>query len=182
MRDDRNRWPPAQHTTQAARVFDGVELSLWEPTAIFMVTAPAFFLDQQLRPLAWPEAAKLERLQRPAAGRLALRLRRDRALVLEGSGGGSGLQTGLREAGRVLVTDMSGGYVFARLDGPLALSLLQTGCALDPGQPSASVLRLWHGFEAMICPVAGAQAFLIGVEAPWFDALWSRLLSEAQTA
>ena len=178
MRDDRHRWPRAQHTKQAARAFDGLELSLWEPSRAFLVTGPAFMLEQAFRPLGWPDAAKQESA-RPAAARLSLRLRRDQVLVLDDPGLSQG---GLWAEGRGLVTDMSGGYVFAQLDGPRALSVLQTGCALDPAQPSASVVRLWHDFEVMICRGAGEQGYLMGVEAPCLDGLWGRLVTEAETA
>ena len=168
MRDDRTRWPAAQHADQRARAFNGLNLEVWEPSRAFLITGPKPFL-QLFSPLTWPEPAQ------PKAGRVALSLRRDRVLVL----GDPGMATGVTADGRSLVSDMSGGFIFTRLEGAEALTVLQSGCALDPREPSASVLRLWHGFEAMIFR-EGEQAFAIGVEAPWFDGLWSRLVTEAE--
>jgi hypothetical protein len=119
----------------------------------------------------WPE---------PAVGACyAVRLRRDRILVVNGPE----LRDGWHAAAGVAVSDVSGGLAVLDVTGPNALDLLRRGTEISPDVPSRSVSRLLFGLDVHAYRHgAGAGTIRLHVEAPFVEALWSRLHWEIRDA
>ncbi|WP_158970564.1 aminomethyltransferase family protein [Chachezhania sediminis] len=170
MRDDADRWPAPSPAD--AMVLNGKAVSLRRvvPARQVLVSGErtaALTLVDLPRAAGWPEEA--------GDPPHALSLRRDRILVIDGPAMTAGWCADLGLA----VSDVTCGLAVFEVTGPAAMTLLATGTEIALSEPSASVLRLWHGFEVMICRLAGDR-FRIHTGAGRAEALWQTACAQAR--
>ena len=168
MAERSDRWEPPLPEARGPVTGAGVTLSLCPLPRQTVLSGPVgncLALAGQAGATGWPE---------PAAGdSYALRLRRDRILVVNGPD----LADGWVGRSGVAVSDMTGAYVVFEITGPRALEILATGTELDPGLASGSVMRRFHRQEGLLYRWQDFDTYRVHVQRWHFDAMW-RLLAE----
>ena len=139
MRDDSRRWPEFNLDKAPVKLGD-VILSSAKVARQTVISGPlenALKLCGLEKAQGWPDVVTEETY--------ALRLRRDRILVVNGPP----LEDGWHAEHGLAVSDMSGGLVVFEIDGPGALPILRRGTEINVNEPSLSVTRrLWgHATE-----------------------------------
>lgn len=167
MRDDSAKWSADRGTQRPPVRTGGVQICLLQPHRQTLISGPhtaALALAGCSAATGWPA---------PASGETyALRLRRDRILVVNGSD----LTDGWHADPGLAVSDMTGGYAVIALSGDGATDLLNTGTELDPAQPSASVARLLHGYPVLLYRFQGETTdYRLHVPRASLEGLWSLL-------
>lgn len=166
MRDDRHRWAPPVLEIAHSLVGSGVAARRVLPQRQVVISGrrdSALRLAGLGRAFTWPEIAPL--------GAYAVSLRRDRILAVDVGP----IATGWFEAEQLAVSEVTDGYEVVEISGPGAMDFLQTGTELSLDEPSASVLRLWHGFGIMLYRYEAQTKYRIHVGSVYAEGLWSRL-------
>lgn len=169
MRNDTHRWPEPITLTQPALAGSGVEIRVCDTPSQTLISGDfkaAVKIAQTPTAHGWPDMVSDEHH--------ALRLRRDRILVVNGSK----IAPGWRETEGLAITDASATYCIIELKGANALSLFQSGTEIDLRCPSASVMRRWHGINCMIV-VIGDQEFRMHIPRSYLNYVWDMLGTQA---
>ncbi len=170
MRDDSARWDPAAGLDREAFQTPAVTLKILRPNRQTLISGPypaALQCANVETATGWPEAA--------LGDHYAVRLRRDRILVINGDA----LSDGWHAAKGVAVSDMTGGYAMLALGGPKAFDLLRRGTEITPDAASKSVLRGFHGYPVMLYS-HGAGQFRLHIPSAMVDGFWSLLADLAR--
>lgn len=165
MRDDSTRWTPALGTDRVAEQSGGVTLMSFRPARQTLISGPvsaALNLSNILSAIGWPEPAGKDSY--------ALRLRRDRILVVNGPA----LADGWHDDHGLAVSDVTDGYIACQLNGPGALDVVNRGTEIDWTVPSGSVSRRFAGFSVLIYAM-DAASICLHVPHSQFDGLWQLL-------
>ncbi|WP_342077316.1 hypothetical protein [Yoonia sp. SS1-5] len=171
MRNDTDRWAATTVGQKAPASFAGVTMSHvtgLEQTLISGPRAAALSHVQLTSAIGWPDCATGERY--------AVSLRRDRVLAIGFACGRFGWND---EAG-LAISQMSQGYGVVDLTGPDALPILQTGTELSPKTPSASAVRLWHGYDLIVYALGHNDGFRLHIPAALLEAAWDMLSRQAK--
>ena len=170
MRDDSSRWLPARGLDREDVKGEGVILSVYQPRRQTLISG-SYAAGLQLTGLSgaggWPDAVTGETY--------AVRLRRDRLLVVNGEEIADGWQG---EAG-LAVSDMTFAYAVIDISGAKALGLLRHGAELDLA-PSAAVVREFSGYGILLYS-RGPEAFRLHIRRSHLDAIWTLLAHLAQS-
>lgn len=137
MRNDTTSWD----APCADQGFDREGLSvrrIW-PARQVLVSGVDVLSQVTLPVIGWPEMA---------SGPVALCLRRDRVLELDGPARQDGWRDGLA------VTDVTDGYAVFEISGAVAFDALRAGTEIRLDLPSRSVARRFHGMDALIYRIA----------------------------
>tara|TARA_B110000003_G_scaffold274697_1_gene315299 strand:+ start:161 stop:700 length:540 start_codon:yes stop_codon:yes gene_type:complete len=165
MRNDNNRWnvPVADKLIE----FPGLTIRQIQPQRLTLISGA--FSDvlnaaEVEHAFGWPDIAT------PAKnGSCAVRLRRDRALILDGGFHEDGWDV----ARGLAISDMTGAYAVFEITGVDSFAFLRRGAALDEKAPSASVNRMFHGLSAMIYAWQTDNSFRLHVTSPMQEAFWT---------
>lgn len=172
MRDDSAKWAPATGRERGSVTIGSVTLSPVLLTRQTLISGPyeaALKLAGMRFATGWPE---------PVDGdTYALRLRRDRILVINGLA----LEDGWHDAAGLAVSDMSSGYAALELKGSNAFAVLQRGTEISRTQPSASVARLFYGHAAFIY-ARGPGCYRLHCGAAQLESVWELLATFAEQA
>lgn len=150
MRDDSHRWDPPRAPDAPIDLGPAV-LRPVRLARQLLVSGPGIRAGAGAPLVEWPGDAP--------AGPCALGLRRDRVLMIDGPE----MAEGWDSARAIAISDMSDGYAVFNLSGPGALDLLRRGAAIDPRQPSASVVRLLFGIEVFLYRMQDGPRFRLHV-------------------
>jgi len=164
MRDDSGKWPMALGTDRPPFETSGVRLSIVRPDRQTMLSGPITTCLKQAglcEAMGWPEVSETK-------GSYALRLRRDRLLVVNGAPMTQGWYNG------VATSDVSDGYGVVEVDGRDAFAVLQRGTEISRAVPSGSVARQFSGFGVFLY-ACGASRFRLHVARGHLDALCAML-------
>lgn len=137
MRDDRHKWTPAGADALPLEI-RGCRVSSVLPMRQTLMSGPGVLRTFKGALAGWPDIVSQDSY--------ALRLRRDRLLVVNGPQAREGWDAAAHQA----VSDVSDGYTVFELSGPSALHLLQHGAELSLEVPSDSVVRQIFGLSAML--------------------------------
>lgn len=169
MRDDTERWREpriareheiSRERVMLRRIFPGRQTLISGPRAAAMTLAAASGV------VAWPDIATGEAF--------SLSLRRDRLLAINGGP----FTMGWNAAEGLAISDMTSGYSVFELSGQGAMGVLATGTEIALGQPSASTLRLWHGFGIILYRYCEAERYRIHVGAGFTEAFFETILAQ----
>lgn len=138
MRNDSARWDAPCAETGFSR--EGLSLRRIWPERQVLVSGPDVLTRVGLPLIGWPDMA---------SGPVALCLRRDRVLELDGAERAEGWQNGLA------VTDVTDGYAVFEITGEGAWAALREGTEIRLDVPSRSVARRFHGLDALIYRIEG---------------------------
>ena len=170
MRDDSAKWLPAKGLDRPEYQTDSVRLSIFKPIRQTLLSGPVekcLALVDVDDAYGWPDPVP--------DGPYALRLRRDRILMVNGPELEDGWQGG------VAVSDVTDGYAVIAVDGPDAFALLQRGTEISAMVTSASVSRMFAGFGVFLS-AAGEKQFRLHVARGHLEALGSGLEGFARQA
>lgn len=171
MRNDSEKWTPALGLVRPAFSVPGFEMQMILPrrqTLISGTYSSAVALAGVGAAIGWPDKV--------AGGSYALRLRRDRVLVVNGPA----LADGWHDAEGLAVSDMTDGYAVIEIGGAHAMGVLMRGTEISPDEPSASVVRGYAGYGTLIYAGETEGRFRIHVARSFLDGLWDLLSSFAQ--
>lgn len=164
MRDDSGKWPTALGPDRPSFETSGVCLKMVRLDRQVLLSGPiAACLNEAGFGIAigWPDVVTPD-------GGYALRLRRDRVLVVNGAPIAEGWHNG------VACSDVSDGYGVIELEGRDALAVLQRGTEISRAVPSPSVARQFSGFGVLLY-ACGATRFRLHVARGHIDALYAML-------
>lgn len=163
MRDDRLRWPPVTDFQDAAIVAPHV-------------TVTSHILDRQViisgqieACLAASGCAEAFGGDRVVSGQTyALRLRRDRILVVNGGAHSDGWH---KDHG-IAISDLTSGICVFELLGPAARAVINSGTEYMTDAGSASVSHIWHGNACQIYRYEDDSRFRIHVGHAYGQSVW----------
>ena len=166
MRNDSDRWQPAGEAL-AGFAGPGVTVTPVQGRRQTLISGPvagALAAVGLTRAHGWPEVV--------AAAPYALRLRRDRVLVVDGPA----LPAGWDAQAGLAVSDMSDGLHIIEISGEKAFDLIRAGTEISRADASASVVRLLAGHEVALYFHGGGDRLRLHVSAPEAPALmlWLR--------
>lgn len=165
MRNDTHRWPKPITQTQAALIGTGLEICVCETPLQTLISGnveAAIKAAKTTKAHGWPDIVDYESH--------ALRLRRDRILVVNGLK----VELGWREAEGLAITDASASFDIIEMRGSNAMDVLQSGAEIDLRQPSASVMRRWHGINCMVVAI-GEEKYRLHVPRSYLSYVWDML-------
>jgi hypothetical protein len=163
MRDDRDKWAPALSTERPPIENKHLQLSVVKTQRQTLISGPyTKCIDICKFPEAtgWPQIA--------TGYNYAVRLRRDRILVVDGPS----LNDGWHHDAGVSVSDMSSAYILVEIKGEAALELLNRGVDLSVGVASGSVVRSFRGFEVFIYRWQSETQFRMHFQHANLEAIW----------
>ncbi len=166
MRDDRDKWAPALGAERPAIKNKHLQLSVVKTECQTLISGPyKKCLDICNLPQAtgWPQIA--------TGHNYAVRLRRDRILVVDGPS----LDDGWHDNAGVSVSDMSSAYILVEIKGDAALDLLNRGVDLDIDIASGSVVRSFRGFDVFIYRWQSETQFRMHCQHASLEAIWQLL-------
>lgn len=164
MRNDTMRWAAASEADRPSVGNDDARISIYRPQRQTLVSGPYSAALNRTRmgaAVGWPEDA--------SGAAYAVRLRRDRILVINGSA----VVDGWHSDGGLAVSEMTFAYAIIDLDGPKSLDILRQGTELTLS-PSASVAREFSGFGIFLYS-RGINSFRLHVRRSHLEAIWSLL-------
>ncbi|MBV1865771.1 MAG: hypothetical protein KUG74_15225 [Rhodobacteraceae bacterium] len=167
MRDDSTKWDTPLGQERATIAGDGFELSLIPLTCQTLISGPiaaCLAVSGQKQAFGWPDIV--------TGQPYALRLRRDRLLVVNGGQQAEGWD----ERG-VAVSDMTGAYSVIEIDGPQAIDLLNSGTELSIDLPSGTVARQFHGFATLIYRWQSLTCYRLHIQRCYLEAIWKHMQS-----
>lgn len=141
MRDDRHRWKASFDAELPTFKGPDVTLCVVTPPKMTLISGPrkaALAFAGADRAFGWPDIA--------SGAPIALSLRRDRLLILDGAA----IEPGWHTDRAVAVSDVSGAYGLIDARGPGIMALAARGTEMSLKTPSASVARLFHHYPVMI--------------------------------
>ncbi|MFK7751272.1 MAG: hypothetical protein AB8B51_01865 [Sedimentitalea sp.] len=106
----------------------------------------------------------------------ALRLRRDRILIVDGPE----LPDGWHDDLGLAVSDVTDGYGVIDIKGGTALGLLQRGTEISATLASPSVVRGFYGYDVLIYGFGGENQYRIHVPRAHFAGLFALLVTFAE--
>ena len=165
MRDDTTKWDAPLGNERAIITGDGFELTLLPTVRQTLVSGPiatCLAVSGQKQAFGWPDIVKGQPY--------ALRLRRDRLLVVNGGEQAEGWD----ERG-VAVSDVSGAYSVIEVNGPQAFDLLNSGADLNIDLASGSVARQFHGFATLIYRWQSQTCYRLHIQRCYLEAIWKHL-------
>ena len=164
MHDVTDRWPDPR--AQDLRIMrDGLSILPLPARPMALISGPvsrALATCGQMRAWGWPDPVP--------DGPVALRLRRDRILML----GGPRLEDGWNADSGLAISRMDGAWLGLTIGGRRAFDLIRRGTEISLAQPSASVTRLFCGVEIALWRSA-EEEFRLLVPAPQAAFLWQFL-------
>ena len=166
MRNDNGRRASPLGDIRDSIAGDGAHLSLIHLHRQTLLSGPidgCLALAQQAQAHSWPEIA--------SGDSYAIRLRRDRIIVLNGPI----LADGWHDDFSVAVSDMTGGYVVFELSGPRVLEVLKTGTELDINLASGSAMRRFHRHEVFLYRWQEDGRFRLHIQRGYLDSMWHLL-------
>jgi hypothetical protein len=166
MRDDAARWPADTGLDQEPIRTPGLSILVLQPDRLTLLSGPvaaSLVLAGQGEAVGWPSPAM--------GGTYALRLRRDRILVVNGPE----IATGWHGDEGVAVSEVTGGYAGVELTGAQAFAVLQRGTEITRAVASPGVARVFHGCPALIYGHSGEDRFRLRVSRAQFAGMWSLL-------
>ncbi len=171
MRNDAARWAAFSGLERPALAVGSVTIRLvpgLRQTLISGGVADLVKVLDMASLVAWPGVAQ--------GSTYAVRLRRDRALVLNGAA----LADGWHADKSVAVSHVSDAYAVIEMGGQGALAVLQRGMDLCLTEPSGSVARRFHGYPLFLYQYAQADTFRCHVRTPLLEGFWDLLAQVAQ--
>lgn len=141
MRDDRHRWKASFDAELPTFKGPDVTLCVVTPPKMTLISGQrkaALAFAGADRVFGWPDIA--------SGAPVALSLRRDRVLILDGAA----IEPGWHADSAVAVSNVSGAYGLIEARGPGIMALAVRGTEMSLGNPSASVARLFHHYPVMI--------------------------------
>lgn len=165
MRNDTHRWANSITHPHPKLVGSEIEIRVCETPRQTLISGnykTAIGTARVSKAYGWPDLVSDEHH--------ALRLRRDRILIVNGSK----IRPGWLETERLAITDVSAIYGIIELKGTNAMGLLQSGTEIDVRYPSGSVMRRWHGIDCMIVAI-DAQKFRLHVPRSYLSYVWDML-------
>lgn len=163
MRDDRDKWAPALGRERPHIENNHLHISVVKTNHQALISGPyKKCLDICELPQAsgWPQIA--------TGQNYAVRLRRDRILVVDGPS----LEDGWHPGAGVCVSDMSSAYILVEIKGEAALELLNRGAELNVDVASGSVVRSFRGFECFIYRWQSETQFRMHFQHANLEAIW----------
>ena len=171
MRNDNARWQPAEGLERPAFTTSTFALRLVRPRRQTLISGPhasALALAGVAGATGWPGPAMAETY--------ALRLRRDRILVVNGPE----LADGWHAQEGLAVSDMTDGYAVLEMSGTDAMSILRRGTEIALNEPSASAARGFAGYSTLIYSCGAQNRYRVHVPRGDLEGLWALLLSFAE--
>ncbi|MCP4185329.1 MAG: hypothetical protein GY761_18805 [Hyphomicrobiales bacterium] len=168
MRDDRDKWAPAIGAERPAIKNTHLQLSVLKTQRQTLISGPykkCLDICKLPRATSWPQTA--------TGNNYAVRLRRDRILVIDGPS----LDDGWHDDAGVSVSDMSSAYILVEIKGEAALDLLNRGADLNVDIASGSVVRSFRGFDVFIYRWQSETQFRMHFHHANLEAIWQ--LSQA---
>lgn len=166
MRNDTAQWSPDVGFARNKVTTGSVTLAQLEPARQTLVSGPyqaALALAELGGATGWAEPAQGETY--------ALRLRRDRILVVNGAE----LADGWHDAAGLAVSDMTAGYSVFEITGNGAFDVLRRGTEISLETPSASVARAFYGYPVLVYAVVAQNAYRIHTPRGHGHNLWALL-------
>ncbi|WP_109565835.1 hypothetical protein [Jannaschia seohaensis] len=147
--------------------FGGTILSRIRPERQTLVSGPGVLSHPGPPQIGWPEIGP--------EGPVALRLRRDRVLLVDGPV----MAEGWDAATGCAVTDMGSGLAVLQIKGPAAFDIVGRGAELSLDTPSRSVARLVFGLEVALYRHGQADRIRLHVDRSLTGTLWAALQDAA---
>ena len=164
MRNDNARWALSLGLDRPAIQTAVLTMSIVRTDRQMLISGPIQALLDTAgisSAVGWPE---------PATGETyAIRLRRDRILVMNGPE----IEDGWHDAQGIAVNDVTDGYCVIELSGDMAMPILKRGTEIDPADPSNSVVRGFGGYPVMVYAFQTSDRFRIHVPRTFLEGLWS---------
>ena len=173
MRNDNARWTPAKGLDRPEFQRDGCTLRVIRPKRQILLSGPMNALLNAAglsQAVGWPEQA--------SGDTYAIRLRRDRVLVINGHE----MTDGWDSDRGIAISDVTDGYAIIGLEGTRTLQVLKRGTEIDPSEPSASVVRGFAGYPIMVYAYGSDHSYRIHVPRVYLEGLWERLEEFAYAA
>lgn len=168
MRDDQKRWPEVKRYDRDELFGSGVAVRAVQLDRQTMISGS---LSACLNLAGLKEnSASSENF--PGSSTYAIRLRRDRILVV----GGPELEEGWIKAAEVAVSEMTTAYSVIDISGNAAESLLATGTEFNSRSIGPSASYKWHGFDCLIYRRGtDGGTWRLHVRSAHLDAVWDML-------
>jgi len=171
MRDDRHKWAPALGRKYPPINNPHLSISVVNTGRQTLISGPykkCLEAGKLTQAAGWPKIV--------TAQHYALRLRRDRILLVNGPA----LSDGWQEDAGICVSDMSSAYITIEISGECALELLNRGTDLSIDAASASVARNFRGYEVLIYRWQSPTQFRLQCHHGNLQAIWHLLQAFAQ--
>jgi len=166
MRDDRNKWTAALGINRPPVKNEHLRLAVINTQRQTLISGPytrCLDICKLAQATGWPQII--------TGNNYALRLRRDRILVVDGPS----LDDGWHHDAGVSISDMSSAYVLVEIKGESALELLNRGADLNVDIASGSVARNFRGFDVLIYRWQSQTQFRMHFLHANLEAIWSLL-------
>jgi len=166
MRDDRKRWRRAEGWGRKLDDLPGLRATIIRPKRQTLISGPtsaALKASNLADAAGWPGPAK--------GDHYAIRLRRDRLLVVDGEDRAHpSLDEGWHDELGIAVSDITGGLALIELSEPSVPTLLATGAEIDPATPSPAASWLWHGMACIVYKYETDKLFRLHVSLSQLEA------------